>query len=56
VQTQKPLNHYLKDEDVAKVLRVIYSDSTKEALMADEGIMTAFYGKSKGKTIFPISV
>ena len=43
----KPLNHYLLNEDVAKVLRLIYEDSSKEELMNDEDIMQNFYGSAE---------
>ena len=43
----KPLNHYLLNEDVAKILCLIYKDSSKEELMNDEEIMQNFYGSAK---------
>lgn len=43
----KHLSHYLLNEDAAKVLRLIYADSSKDDLMADDDIMQDFYGSAK---------
>jgi len=40
----KPLNHYMLDEDTAKVLKTLYAEYTKGELMEDEDIMTTFFG------------
>lgn len=47
VANSKHLSHYLLNEDAAKVLRLIYGDSSKEDLMNDDDIMQDFYGSAK---------
>jgi hypothetical protein len=36
----KPLNYYLLNEDVVKVMRLIYDGTAKEILMEDDGILS----------------
>lgn len=43
-EIEKPLNHYLLDWDCVVLLRMIYSDETKENLAADEEVMSNFFG------------
>ena len=46
----KPLNYYLLDEDVAKIMRMIYEGTAKELLMEDNDILGDFFGSAeKGK-------
>lgn len=41
----KPMNYFLCDIDCIKLLKLQYSeDNTKEVIMADDGIMTAYFG------------
>lgn len=40
----KPLNHYLLDLDVAKILRALGGYELKEELMEEEEVLTDFYG------------
>lgn len=40
----KPLNYYILDEDAAKCLHQIYSDSPKDTLMNTPSIMMDFFG------------
>jgi hypothetical protein len=44
---RKPVNHYLLDNDSAVLMRIIYGDSSKEELMADNDVMTAFFGSTE---------
>ena len=43
----KPMNHFLLDEDCAKVLATLYADYSKDDLMDDNEIMTNFFGSSE---------
>ena len=43
----QPLNYHVLDDDVIKVMRLLYSEYTKEELMADEFLMGVFFGDAK---------
>jgi hypothetical protein len=48
----KPLNYYLLNEDVAKVMRLIYDGTAKESLMEDDGILSDFFGSAENGRAF----
>ena len=43
----KPLNYHVLDDDTIKVMRLLFSEYTKDELMADEYLMAAFFGDCK---------
>ena len=43
----RALNHYLLDMDVAKILKSLGGYATKEELIQDEEVLSAFYGTSE---------
>jgi hypothetical protein len=43
----KPLNYYLLDEDVVKIMRMVYEGTDKGLLMEDDGILGDFFGSTE---------
>ena len=41
-----PVNYFLLDDDVLTLLRIVYSEATKEDLMADDDVMMQFFGSA----------
>ena len=39
-----PVNYFLLDDDVVTLLRIVYSEASKEDLMSDDDVMTQFFG------------
>jgi hypothetical protein len=48
----KPLNYYLLNEDVAKVMHLIYEGTAKEILVEDDGILSDFFGSAEKGRLF----
>ena len=43
----QPLNYHILDDDAIKVMRLLFSDYSKEELMTDKALMEAFFGDVK---------
>lgn len=46
----KPVNYYLLDHDVLVLLRMIYSNASKDEILGDEDILHEFFGSTEAGT------